>query len=245
MRKSFFILSIPFLFLACAKQSYKVTNIVHPANTSIDATIEADKEIEAFIQPFKEKMDGEMNKILTYAKIDLPKDGFNSPLANFNCDMILEEANFIYEKRHGKKIDLCLLNWGGMRRAFGKGDLTLKNAYELMPFDNMAWVVTMKGKDLEPMVNYLSESDFGHPIAGMTFSPFDFKSLKINGKPVDVNATYTIVTNDFLLNGGDKMTFFNAAESKEDLDIKLRDMIIDHFTKNDTLKINTDKRILK
>src|SRR5690606_24087059 len=128
---------------------------------------------------------GEINQILTYTPIDLPKDGFNTQLGNLNCDMIMEEANDIFEQRHDKKIDMCVLNWDGMRRAFGKGDLTLKNAYELMPFDNMAWVVTMKGSQLESMINYLSQSDFGHPIGGMTFSPFDFKSLKINGNDVD------------------------------------------------------------
>ena len=245
MRKYFFILGISFLLAACTKQAYSITNITHPANKSIDATQQPDEEFEAFILPYKEKMDGEMNKILTYTPIELPKEGFNSPLANLNCDMILEEANLIYEKRHGKKIDMCLLNWGGMRRAFGKGDLTLKNAYELMPFDNMAWVVTMKGSHMKEVINYLSKSDVGHPIAGMSFAPYDVNSLKINGKPVDANATYTIVTNDFLLNGGDDMQFFKLADSSEDLDRKLRDMIIDHFNRHDTLKVNTDKRILK
>lgn len=245
MRKSFLVFWVPLVLASCAKKVHEITRIEPQINTSINATMEADPEMEAFILPFKERMDAEMNQILTYTPIDLPKDGFNTPLGNLNCDMVMEESNLIYEKRHGKKIDICVLNWGGMRRSFGKGELTLKNAYELMPFDNMAWVVTMKGSQLEGMINYLSDSEFGHPIGGMTFQPHDISSLTIQGKPYDPNAVYTIVTNDFLLNGGDNMLFFREALTKEDLDKKLRDMIIDHFSKYDTLKVNTDKRILK
>jgi 2',3'-cyclic-nucleotide 2'-phosphodiesterase (5'-nucleotidase family) len=245
MRKSFLFFLVPLAFTSCAKKVHEITQIEPYVNTSIDSSMQADPEMEAFILPFKEKMDAEMNQVLTYTPIDLPKDGFNTPLGNLNCDMVMEESNLIYEKRHGKKIDICVLNWGGMRRSFGKGELTLKNAYELMPFDNMAWVVTMKGSQLEGMVKYLSESEFGHPIAGMTFTPYDMSSLKVQGKPYEPNTIYTIVTNDFLLNGGDNMLFFKDALTKEDLDRKLRDMIIDQFTKYDTLTVNTDKRILK
>lgn len=234
-----------FLLNSCANNVHQLTRIETHVNSPIDENIEMDADIQNFITPFKEKMDLEMNKVISYTPIDLLKDGFNTPLGNLNCDMIMEESNKIYQKRHGKKIDMCVLNWGGIRRSFPKGDLYLRSAYEMMPFDNMAWVVTMKGRSIEEMIQFLSESEFGHPIAGMTFKPFDISSLKINGEPYDPNREYTIVTNDFLLNGGDNMKFFSGAVSAEDLDMKLRDMIINYFSTHDTLKVNLDKRILK
>ena len=61
---------------------------------------------------------------------------------------------------------------------------------------------------------------------------------------IDENKNYFVATTDYLLDGGDKMYFL--AESKETtiIDYKMRDVLIDYFTKTDTLKLKTDKRFI-
>lgn len=232
-------------FSSCSKQVYKVSKSEYQANTFINENLSEDQQINQMIQPYKEKLDGEMNRVISYTPIDLPKNGFNSPLANLNCDMIWEETNLIYQKTHNQKVDMCLLNSGGIRRAFTKGNLTVKNVYELMPFENQALVVTLSGEKVLEMVKYLSDSDKGHPISGIKFVPNDENSIQINGEKFDKNKTYTVVTNDYLQKGGDQMYFLGNPVKMEMLDVKLRDLMLQYFEKHDTIKVNLDKRILK
>lgn len=233
------------LFSACSKPVYQVEKSAYNPNTFINESLSEDQEINQIINPYKEKLDGEMNRVISYTPIDLPKLGFNSPLANLNCDMVLEESNLIYEQLHNQKIDMCVLNHGGIRRTFTKGDLTVKNVYELMPFENQALIVTLSGEKVLEMVKYLSDSDKGHPISGIKFIPNDESSIEINGQKFDKNKTYTIVTNDYLQKGGDQMYFLSNPVKMEMLDAKLRDLMMQYFEKHDTIKVNLDKRILK
>lgn len=232
-------------FSSCSKQVYKISKSEYQANTFINENLTEDQQINQIIQPYKEKLDGEMNRVISYTPIDLPKNGFNSPLANLNCDMIWEETNLIYDKKYNQKVDMCLLNSGGIRRTFTKGNLTVKNVYELMPFENQALVITLSGEKVLEMVKYLSDSDKGHPISGIKFVPNDENSIEINGQKFDKNKTYTVVTNDYLQKGGDQMYFFGNPVKMEMLDVKLRDLMLQYFEKHDTIKVNLDKRILK
>lgn len=234
------------LFLnSCVTKSYQVQQVDYIENTFVTSEIKENDELVEIISPYKKELDTEMNQILSYTPIDLHKKGFNSPLANLNCDMVLEESNLIYEKRHNQKIDVCLLNHGGIRRTFTKGNLTVRNIYELMPFENQAVVVSLSGEKFLEMINYLSESERGHPISGLYFKPFDESSIVVNGKPFDINKTYTVVTNDYLQKGGDGMNFLKSPVKLEMLDIKLRDLMLNYFEKHDTIHVNLESRILK
>jgi len=154
-------------FSSCSKQIYQVQKSEYSANTSINENLTEDESFNEIIQPYKEKLDSEMNRVISYTPIDLHKDGFNSPLANLNCDMVWEESNLIYEQIHHEKIDMCLLNYGGIRRTFPKGNITVGDVFELMPFENQALIVTMSGEKILEMVKFLSNAGVGHPISGI------------------------------------------------------------------------------
>lgn len=232
-------------FSACSKKFYQVNKPEPYPNTQINENLWPDSVLVQIIQPYKEKLDGEMNRVISYTPIDLPKSGFNSPLANLNCDMVLEETNLIYEQLYNEKIDMCLLNSGGIRRTFTKGDLTVRNVYELMPFENQALVVTLSGEKVLEMVKYLSDAEVGHPISGIKFIPNDTLSIEINGQKFDKNKNYTVVTNDYLQKGGDQMNFLANPVKMEMMDAKLRDLMMQYFEKHDTINVNLDQRILK
>src|SRR5690606_1640181 len=112
---------------------------------------------------------------------------------------------------------------------FTKGNLTIKNIYELMPFENQALIVTLSGEKVMEMIKYLSESGVGHPVSGIKFVPNDKSSIEINGQKFDENKTYTVVTNDYLQKGGDEMYFFSEPVEMEFLNVKLRDLMLQYF----------------
>jgi hypothetical protein len=51
-----------------------------------------------------------------------------------------------------------------------------------------------------------------------------------------------VATSDYLVTGGDNMTFFTEALSKTETDYKIRNAIIDYFSKVDTLTPKVDLR---
>ena len=52
------------------------------------------------------------------------------------------------------------------------------------------------------------------------------------------------MTNDYLQTGGGNMHFFSNPKKLTDINLKVRDAIIEYFTKVDTLKVAIDNRII-
>ena len=85
-------------------------------------------------------------------------------------------------------------------------------------------------------------------MSGLNFTVSkDLKATKllVQGKPLENDKIYYVVTSDYLSNGGDNMTFFKKGIEKFDIDYKLRNIMIDYFKDVDTLRINNNVRIIK
>ena len=243
----FVIIITLFLFLSCGKQQY-VINKTNVSIYKISDTISKSAEIESFIKPYRDHINKDLSKVLAYAPETLDKKGdWQCTIGNLLADITLQKCNPIFYKREQKSIDICLLNHGGIRSVIPKGDVTARVAYEVMPFENSAIVVTLKGEQIQEMVNYIVLNKKAHPLAGMSFA-IDKNNIAINiliqGIPLDKNSYYNVVTSDYLVNGGDNMNFFSKATAKYDLDYKLRNIIIDYFTEVDTIPVINDQRII-
>ncbi len=247
--KRYYYLFFFFAFLLACKQHAYITK----ADTGVivlDSTIQRKQDSAALIliKPYKEKMDALMDGILAYSDQIMLKDNPEGVLNNFVADLVLQKANEFYKPQDEMKIDLCLLNNGGMRGALPKGAITLKNIYELMPFENTIVIITLSGDKALQMFNYIAKAG-GEPISGFTMGIKDTTAVNIfiNGKPFDISKNYKVVTSDYSANGGDRMIFFNNPVKREDLTLKLRDAIIEYVkaenTKSNTLKAKLDKRI--
>lgn len=236
-----------FLFFSCSNQQYVINKTI-AKEYKITDSITKSIEIETFITPYRNHIDKDLSQVLAYAPETLDKNGqWQSTIGNFLADITLQKCNPIFYSREKKSIDICLLNHGGIRSVIPKGNVNARVAYEVMPFENVAMVVALKGGEIQEMVNYIVLNKKAHPLSGMTFT-IDKNNIAINiliqGIPLDNNAIYYVVTSDYLVNGGDNMTFFSKATAKYDLDYKLRNIIIDYFNEADTIPIIKDQRIL-
>ncbi len=244
-----FVLLLTFITLiSCSSHQYYITKIegkkigITEKQTSVD-------EIEKYIKPYRENIDKDLNEILAFCPQNLDKNGeWQTNIGCFLADITLEKSNPIFQKREQKSIDFCLLNHGGIRTIIPKGNVTARNAYEVIPFENSAVIIGLKGEQLIEIANYIVSEKKPHPLAGMTFiitKDNKIKNIQVQGKPLDFEKTYYVVTSDYLSNGGDNMIFFKKGISRCDTDYKLRNIIIDYFKDVDTLRINTDVRITK
>jgi 2',3'-cyclic-nucleotide 2'-phosphodiesterase (5'-nucleotidase family) len=244
-----FVLLLTFTFLiSCAEKKYAVTKI-EGKEIGITAAATEVVEIENIIKPYREKIDKDLNIVLATAPETIDKSGdWQTPMGNFLADITFEKANQIFKLREHKAVDLCVLNHGGIRTTIAKGDLTARNAYEIMPFENSAVIVALKGDQVLAIAKYIISEKKPHPLRGMTFTidkDNQPKTILINKEPLDLERTYYVATSDYLSYGNDNMVFFKNGLAKYDLEYKLRNIIIDYFKENKVVIANKDIRIIK
>ena len=244
-----FVLFLTFLFtVSCSQQKYYVTKIEGKEIAITDKTSEV-AEIENFIKPYRDNIDKDLSAVLAIAPQNMDKSGeWQTPMGVFLADITLEKSNKIFQMREKMAIDICLLNHGGIRSTISKGNVTARTAYEVMPFENSAIVIGLKGEQILEIANYIIAEKKPHPLSGMTFTidKNNFaKAILVQGKPLENDKIYYVVTSDYLANGGDNMVFFKKGVQKFDLDYKLRNIIIDYLKDVDTIEVKTDIRITK
>lgn len=247
MKNKFFLLGFVALsLLSCkTKKTLNITDIVTEKNIKITSEIEPDKEISEMIVPYKKTLETKMNSKISRTDIELTKIGNNSNLGNLLADYTLEGAKEWGNKNQYPKIDLAVINIGGIRTSIGKGDILLKHIYEVMPFENELVIVKMNGAQLQGLFNYYLETQKNNPVANMIIETENGKINKalINGIPINPNQIYHIATSDYLALGGDNMRFFSVGEMIS-TQIKLRDLYIEKFKQNPQVKTPTDLRLI-
>jgi len=245
-----YILNFCFLLLIFSCKPLNISKI-EGKRLNVDENLTANQNIENFIKPYREKVNRDLDSIISFAPETYSKsDGeLNTAIGNLMADAVYNEGNPVFFKRTGNSIDFVLLNHGGIRSIISKGNITTRTAYEVMPFENSVVVVAMKGNKVNEMMNYLARAKRAHPISYQLQLTLDKNneiiSATVNGKPINKNKTYYVATNDYLYNGGDGMDFFYPNEGLTVLNYKIRNVLIDNFKKTDTLKPQRDNRFIK
>lgn len=245
MQNKFLLLGIAlFSLTACKTTSLQVANVQTQKNISINQDLKADEDFAKFIEPYTEKLNKEMNQKISYTQVDLTKEGDNSNLGNLLADYTFDGADVWAKANLNKNIDAALINIGGIRTTIGKGDILLKNVFEVMPFENEVIIVKFKGSDLQGLFDYYAKNQKNNPVSHLyieTNNGTVAKSL-IDGKTINPNQDYYIATSDYLALGGDNMKFFAKGESIP-TGIKLRDLFIEYFKKNQQINPQEEVRL--
>lgn len=191
---------------------------------------EGDNSIDSLITPYRNQLEGEMNEVIAFAEHDFTKGRPNGSLNNWSADAVLTSVNL------GDSIPvMCLLNTGGLRNPISKGDVKLEDIYKLMPFDNEVVVVEMPIESLKEISEYLQKSG-GEPIAGAQMKAGE---LFFDGE----YDRFFVVTSDYLLEGGDKMYFFQKHIKVVHTDVLMREAMIQAAKNQKTLIYSDEQRI--
>lgn len=245
MQNKFLLLGIALLSLtACKTTSLQVANVQTQKNISINKELKDDEGFAKFIEPYTLKLNKEMNQKISYTQVDLTKEGDNSNLGNLLADYTFDGADVWTKANLNKNVDAALINIGGIRTTIGKGDILLKNVFEVMPFENEVIIVKMKGSDVQGLFDYYAKTQVNNPVSHLYIETNNGQLTKtlINGKVVNPTQDYYIATSDYLALGGDNMKFFSKGESIP-TGIKLRDLFIDYFKKNTEINPKEDIRL--
>ncbi len=247
MRLTHFIFLLYFFNLYSCKLSKLELKKIEGKQIQITENQLIDPEIEAYIKPFRDNIQKDLDGVLAYSVNTYSKSEgeLNTAIGNFMADAVYDEANPIFKNRTGKSIDMVLLNHGGIRSILSKGNITKRTAYQLMPFENSIVVVALKGNQIDSLVDYLIKKKRAHPISKLKLTINENNKIvevKIKGKDIEPGKVYFVATNDYLYNGGDSMTFFKPNDSLYVLNYKIRNALIDNFKKTDTINPTIDDR---
>ena len=142
-----------------------------------------------------------------------------SALSNWFIDLLMAKV----EKLAGKKVDIGIGNFGGIRIDMPEGDIILDDMLSMFPFKNQLVYVEHSGKQIRSILEEMAAGRF-QVLGGVRVVAEDGKlvSAEIGGEPLDDDKTYGMATISFLMTGGDGLSLADNAISMtifEDMDI--------------------------
>ena len=217
----FLVLNL-FVWTSCVQPLYISSSA---SLLSVTQSVEEDSSYLAFIAPYKVQLDEEMKRVIGKGAKELSKvGGGETALGNLVADM----QKAYSETKFNQKIDISVINNGGMRNIIPEGDITVGNIYELSPFENFIYLLELTSEDVEELAKYVVRlKNLG--ISGMQIESEkgELKWLAIGGEMLEKDKTYVLAINDYLANGGDYMDFLVDLPRIYESDVLLRDMLIE------------------
>ena len=171
---------------------------------TVNQTVPAAPDLEAIIEQYAGKLESRLREPVGNAAVDLDgeRDHVRSGetnLGNLVCDLYRDYA----------RTELCLVNAGSIRASLPAGPITVGDILTVAPFGNRLATKQVTGDQLwraleraaaqdRPAGAFPQVSGMSLVIEGQTL-----REVRIAGQPLDRARTYSLVSSEFLLAGGD------------------------------------------
>lgn len=133
-----------------------------------------------------------------------------SALSNWFIDILMGRT----EELAGRKVDIGIGNFGGIRIDMPEGDIILDDMLSMFPFKNQLVYVEHTGKKIREILEEMAAGRF-QVLGGVRVVAENGRllSVEIGGEPIDDEKVYGLATISFLLNGGDGLSLADEALS--------------------------------
>jgi 2',3'-cyclic-nucleotide 2'-phosphodiesterase (5'-nucleotidase family) len=226
---------------ACSKKMYQPYQIEYE-NARVNSSITGKNEkLEKMIAPYRTELDKTMNEVLAVSDQEFKKGAYESLLGNWVCDGIKWYMDSVLKAPN----DFAICNYGGLRvQSLPKGNITLSNIFELMPFDNKITAVVMDSNTMLNVTKKISAFK-GIPVSrGINISLDKANNIKNWSSHQTIKDSFVLVATDYIVNGGDRMDIF-ANSRKISYEVKLRDVLVDYAKHQKKLHAELEGRIVK
>ena len=190
----------------------------------VGAGVEPDPVIEARIRELVGPI--EEMKAAPVAELAAPVDGSRESCRSGECEMGNLVADAMLARVGDPEVTIALANGGGLRASFGAGTVTMGDVLTVLPFQNTLTTMRLTGAEivaaLEHGVGAIEDGAGRFPqVAGLRFrldadatpggrvSEVEVRKGE-DWAPIDEEAEYGVVTNDFLAGGGDGYAVLTA-----------------------------------
>ncbi|MCB0421954.1 MAG: bifunctional metallophosphatase/5'-nucleotidase, partial [Bdellovibrionales bacterium] len=172
-------------------------------------------------------------KVVVDGNMDRRYSG-ESPLGNwFTSSMQAAAAHAGYDT------DAAVINNGGLRANISDTTVTYGDIFSVLPFDDTLAVLELTGNQVRKMIEMQLSNSEGYSLSGITFHAnhqCQISDVQINGKPLDPEATYKVLTLDFLASGGSGFKSLEVKKEKIHFLYELgflRDLLFQNFKQED------------
>lgn len=241
MKRAFLYILVALTLLGCGRKPMQVVRIeseILPVDSSLDAV--QDSAYLAYLAPVAAELEEQLSIPLGTAPEALSVGKPESTLLNWASDALKAKAdeNFV------GKVDFAVVNAGGLRCDWAAGDITFRNVFELMPFDNELVILTLSGEDVLLVVqNCIEQGGQGvskelHIDAGN-----QAQQATLHGLPIDPTASYHVATSDYLSGGADGLTALTHFSERVMTGKKIRDLYIEYIQEIRIVEAKLDGRM--
>lgn len=146
-------------------------------------------------------------------------------------DMFIDTIMAAVEEKSGKKVDVGIGNFGGIRVDLPEGDILLDDMLSMFPFKNSIVYVALKGSDLRAILEQMAATRI-QVLGGVRIkvSGGRLVSATVDGEPLDDGKVYGVATISFLLDGGDNLHVGkNALETEVYDDVDIIDVMLGYI----------------
>lgn len=184
------------------------------------------EKVKEFIEAYQDSLSAKMSTVLGQAPETMLRDRPQSLLSNFTADAL----RVIGEREYGKKMDMGIMNFGGLRSDLDKGDVTIGTMYRIYPFENTLTILEIKGEYLEKAIKAVAgkglEGFSGSKVTlQKTGSKVYASDVLVGGKQIEPERTYYVATIDYLAEGNDGLSALTYSAKITNTGILLRDLM--------------------
>lgn len=219
------------LFSVSCKTNYTIVK-TNTQNISVSENENpVDSQVVRLYLPYKKILERDMKRVISKSEVNLVKQKPESGLTNLLADLLLNEGQkYVEENKLQINPEVSFFNYGGIRTSLPKGEITVGNIFELMPFENEMVFIQLTGAQLQQFYDIVAEFG-GESVGGVRFviSNGKAKNVFINGELLNPEKKYWLVTNDYSANGGDDLAVFTQRSELLESGKKIRDIIISNF----------------
>jgi len=206
----------------------------------MDRFVSEDEGIKARVKEMAAPLEEIRNAVVASAAS--PIEGDRSVCRVEECPMGNLVADAMLERVKDQGIQIAFANSGGIRASIDGGEVTMGEVMTVLPFQNTLSTFQTKGQTiidaLENGVSQVEEVAGRFPqVAGMTFTwnsaaepGSRIVEVLVGGAAIDPAATYGVVTNNYVRNGGDGYKMFaTEAMNVYDFGPDLADVLAEHM----------------
>lgn len=190
---------------------------VHPISTAV----KPDERLERRVQAINEEIASRLGVRLG----TLPLDHIRTR------HQIGEMVAGIFREHYGT--DMALVQSGGIRADLTDGDITLRDIYSILPYENRIIPVRLPGRSIRRLIEKAVSGGEDAALAGVEVTSSDEGLIiYVNGVRLDDSRDYTIALSEYVTSGGGGFDVISESSYMMPLDKadKDSDILIKYFT---------------
>ncbi len=226
----------------------------------LDASVEPDAEIAARVAELAGPIEEMKAQVVGNSTGAI--EGSREVCRQMECAMGNLVAEAMLDRVADQGVTISIQNGGGLRASIDEGEITMGEVLTVLPFQNTLATFEITGAGvvaaLENGVSRLEDGSGRFPqVAGLkyTFTVANEPGSRVSDvmvadgmggfTPIDMDATYLAVTNNFMRKGGDGYSMFATAANAYDFGPGLEQVVADFIAAQGEYTPFTDGRITR